>query len=276
MSGWPLSVIWDGLYIAWVELWSGEERRGVLYDRSAWPGKAFGFQYHSRQTIFYSSSSRGRLPSQQLPGKWFSAVSIGAQDLFCGKAVPPFVRLFQSSSSNSISPASSLLVWSFLTSAPLFLTVVLMLSRTLVWTSLWSVLQSALGMTRVCTTSGPLGTQGHSPRGASVWSVSVARSSLIWSSAVADCCGLLYPLLHTAPATLERWRSSFVLPGQYNLYAAPCFLSEHRSERGRGSLALSESCIVQIIKHANLRLVFFLSHLWCIMPVGNLSLSLLF
>lgn len=28
MSGWPLSVIWDGLYIAWVELWSGEERRG--------------------------------------------------------------------------------------------------------------------------------------------------------------------------------------------------------------------------------------------------------
>lgn len=88
----------------------GEERRGVLYDRSAWPGKAFGFQYHSRQTIFYSSSSRGRLPSQQLPGKWFSAVSIGAQDLFCGKAVPPFVCLFQSSSSNSISPASSLLV----------------------------------------------------------------------------------------------------------------------------------------------------------------------
>ena len=25
--------------------------RGELYDRSAWPGKAFGFQYHSRQTI---------------------------------------------------------------------------------------------------------------------------------------------------------------------------------------------------------------------------------
>ena len=165
----------------------------MLYDRSAWPGKAFGFQYHSRQTILYSSSSRDRPPSQQLPGKWFSAVSIGAQDLFCGKAVPPFVRLFHS---NSIFPASSLLVWSFLTSAPLFLTVVLMLSRTLVWTSLWSVLQSALGMTRVCTTSGPLGTQGHSPRGASVWSVSVARSSLIWSSAVADCCWLLDLLLH--------------------------------------------------------------------------------
>ena len=82
----------------------------MLYDGSAWPGKAFGFQYHSRQTILYSSSSRGRLPSQQLPGKWFSAVSIGAQDLFCGKAVPPFVRLFQSFSSNSIFPASSLLL----------------------------------------------------------------------------------------------------------------------------------------------------------------------
>ena len=25
--------------------------RGELYHRSAWPGKAFGFQYHSRQTI---------------------------------------------------------------------------------------------------------------------------------------------------------------------------------------------------------------------------------
>ena len=138
-------------------------------------GRSFVWQEHLAWRSFWISASFS--PNQSLCflverpppfstvfRRMVSAAPTCTRDLYLGLAVPRFLVWPGAPLETQFSSPAS-----FFTCAPLFLVTGFILSLTLVRTSLWSVLQSALGMTWcVARHTDPFGARGRSPRGACV------------------------------------------------------------------------------------------------------------
>ena len=150
-SPWVLTIYNCTLYAVLVVWSSGLERNFVWQERFAWRSFWISASFSSNQSLCFLverpptfSAAFWRMIFSCYQWCFGSVSQTGSSFFSC---------LVWSSSSNSLFLARCLLVSSFFTCTPLFLTAGLILSRTLVRHSFWSVLQSALDITQVCRAS---------------------------------------------------------------------------------------------------------------------------
>ena len=129
------------------DAWSADLERSFVWQKIlSWRSLWISASFSSNQSLCFLVE---RPPTfSAVSWRMVSAAATSVQDLFPGLAVPHFLFWPGAPLKTQFSSPAS-----FFTCAPLFFTAALILSRTLVRTSLWSVLQSVLGMTLVYSTS---------------------------------------------------------------------------------------------------------------------------